>query len=158
VTATAQDAVDNTRSIGVALGSCQVPGAAGPTFTLGENEIEMGMGIHGEPGIWRDTLRPGDAVAEEMLRRVLDDTPASAGKQVSVLMNSLGATPVEELLILYRRIRRLLDGEGYEIVQPLVGHYATSMEMAGASLSLLFLDETRRKLLAAPATCPFWRV
>jgi dihydroxyacetone kinase-like protein len=158
VTRTAQDAVDHTRTIGVALAPCQVPGAAGPTFTIGDDEIEMGMGIHGEPGIWRDKLRPADEIADEMVRRLLADLPAAVSGQVSVLMNSLGATPLEELFILYRRVRQQLTAAGVAIVQPLVGHYVTSMEMAGVSLSLLHLDQARRRLLAAPATCPFWRV
>lgn len=158
VTRAAQDAVDHTRSIGVALSPCLVPGAAAPNFSIGDDEMEMGMGIHGEPGIWRAKLRPADDVADEMVRRVLDDAPPGGAGRVSVLMNSLGATPLEELFILFRRIKARLATAGLEVVQPLVGHYATSMEMAGASLSLLFLDDARAKLLAAPARCPFWQV
>jgi dihydroxyacetone kinase-like protein len=158
VTATAQRTVDNTRTIGVALAPCQVPGSAKPSFVLGENEIEMGMGIHGEPGIWRDTLKPADVIADEMIERLLADRPAGSGNRVSVLVNSLGATPLEELFILYRRAAAQLGGAGLSVVQPLVGHFATSMEMAGASISLCFLDSDTEKLLAAPADCPFWKV
>lgn len=158
VTAIAQKTVDRTRTIGVALSPCQVPGSDKPSFTLGENEIEMGMGIHGEPGIWRDTLREADTIADEMVERLLADKPEAAGKRVSILVNSLGATPLEELFILYRRARAKLEGAGMEIVQPLVGHYATSMEMAGASISLCFVDDEIERLLAAPCRCPFWMV
>ncbi|TCR66133.1 dihydroxyacetone kinase subunit DhaK [Bosea sp. BK604] len=158
VTEIAQRTVDATRTIGVALSPCQVPGAAQPSFTIGEDEIEMGMGIHGEPGIWRDKLRPADAVADEMVQRLLADAPKGRGSRVSVLVNSLGATPLEELLIVYRRVSAKLKGEGIEIVLPLVGHYATSMEMAGLSISLCVLDQEIEALLRKPAASPFWRV
>ncbi len=158
VTAVAAKAVARTRTVGVALASCQVPGAAQPTFTIADDEMEMGMGIHGEPGIWRDKLKPADAIADEMIDRLLADKPDDAGSRVSLLVNSLGATPLEELFILYRRIAQRLEQERIEIVQPLVGRYTTSMEMAGASVSLCFTDSELEELLAAPASCPFWRV
>lgn len=154
----AQKAVDATRTIGVALSACQVPGADKATFTLGDNEMEMGIGIHGEPGIWRDTLRPADTVAGEMIERLLAEKPAGAGNRVSILVNSLGATPLEELFILYRKATSLLKQRNLGVVQPLVGPYVTSMEMGGASISLCFLDDELERLLAAPAECPFWRV
>jgi phosphoenolpyruvate---glycerone phosphotransferase subunit DhaK len=108
VTATAQAAVDACRTIGVALSPCQIPGAAKPTFELGADEIEMGMGIHGEPGIWRDRLRPADEIADEMVRRLLADPVTHKSGRVSVLVNSLSATPLEELFIVYRRVAALL--------------------------------------------------
>lgn len=151
-------AVAATRTIGVALAPCQVPGSDKPTFALADDEIEMGMGIHGEPGIWRDKLRTSDAIAAEMVERILAEKPAGSGSRVSVLVNGLGATPLEELFILYRRVEALLRGSGLEVVQPLVGNFVTSMEMAGASISLCFLDDELERLLAAPAACPFWRV
>lgn len=157
VTRVARKAVDHTRTIGVALSSCQIPGAAAPSFVLAPDEIEMGMGIHGEPGIWRDAIKPADAVADEMTERVLAECPAGV-KSVSVLLNSLGATPLEELFILYRRVAARLRDAKIQITQPLIGHWATSMEMAGVSLSLLFLDDELERLLLAPANCPFWRV
>jgi dihydroxyacetone kinase-like protein len=158
VTAIAQKTVDRTRTIGVALSPCQVPGSDKPSFTLGDNEIEMGMGIHGEPGIWRDQLKPADTIADEMIERLLADKPEGVGSRASILVNSLGATPLEELFILYRRARTKLEAAGIMIVRPLVGHYATSMEMAGASISLCFVDDEIEALLAAPASCPFWTV
>ena len=154
----AQKAVDATRTIGVALAPCRVPGADKPTFSIGDGEMEMGIGIHGEPGIWRAALKPADAVAGEMIERLLAEKPAQNGGRVSILVNSLGATPLEELFILYRRAASDLEARGLEIVQPLVGPYVTSMEMAGASISLCFLDDELERLLAAPASCPFWRV
>lgn len=151
-------AVARTRTIGVALSGCQVPGAAKPSFVLAEDEMEMGMGIHGEPGIWRDKMKPADAVVDEMLERLLAERPAGSNGRVSILVNSLGATPLEELFILYRRADAVLSREGFRIVQPLVGPFVVSMEMAGASISLCFLDDDLEHLLAAPAECPFWRV
>lgn len=158
VTAIAGKAVAATRTIGVALAPCRVPTASAPSFALGEDEIEMGMGIHGEPGIWRDRLKPADAIADEMLDRLLAERPAGHGGRVSILVNSLGATPLEELFILYRRSAARLSQERLEIVQPLVGAFATSMEMAGASISLCFLDDELERLLGTQADCPFWTV
>jgi dihydroxyacetone kinase-like protein len=158
VTDAAARMVAATRSIGVALAPCRVPTASNPTFTLGADEIEMGMGIHGEPGIWRDKLKPADAVADEMLDRLLAERPAGHEGRIAVLLNSLGATPLEELFILYRRIAARLSSDRLEIVMPMVGAFATSMEMAGASLSLCFLDAELEGHLRAPANCPFWTV
>ncbi|WP_412065779.1 dihydroxyacetone kinase subunit DhaK [Rhizobium sp. SYY.PMSO] len=157
VTEIACRTVERTRTLGFALAPCTVPGAAGPTFKLPDGEIEMGMGIHGEPGIWRDRIKPADALADEMVERLLASAPASTGTRVSLLVNSLGATPLEELYILYRRVAAQLGAAGWEIVAPLVGRYTTSMEMAGASLSLCFLDDEIENLLQAPSSCPFWR-
>jgi dihydroxyacetone kinase-like protein len=158
VTRLAQKAADSVRSIGVALSSCTVPQAGRPTFQIGEDEMEMGMGIHGEPGVWRDKLRPADAIAAEMMDRLLADMPVGQGDRVSVLVNSLGATPLEELYILYRTVRARLEGAGAMIVMPLVGRFATSMEMAGATMTLLKLDAELEALLTAPCDCAFWRV
>lgn len=153
----AEKAVSQTRTIGCALSPCQLPGAAAPTFTIAADEIEMGMGIHGEPGIWRDKLRPADDIADEMLDRLLKDTVAIETGRVSVLVNTLGATPLEELFIVYRRVKTTLEASGYEIVRPLVGNFATSMEMAGLSVSLIHLDSELEPLLFAPSNCPFWK-
>jgi len=158
VTRIAAKAVAATRTIGVGLAPCRLPSAAKPSFDLAEDEIEMGIGIHGEPGIWRDRLRPADAIADEMVDRLLADLPAQSGGEASVLVNGLGATPLEELFILYRRIRSRFDQAGLTIAHPLVGNYVTSMEMQGASVSLFHLDEELKALLRAPAECPFWRV
>lgn len=156
VAALARKTVDATVTIGVALTSCTVPEAGKPTFAIGDAEMELGMGIHGEPGIRRGPLMSADSVADEMLARLLEDSGIGKGERVSVLVNSLGATPLEELYILFRRVSKSLEQKGIEIVLPRVGRYATSMEMAGASLSLCRLDGELEDLLRAPARCPFW--
>ena len=148
----------HTRSIGVALSSCHIPGAAGPSFLLGEDEMEMGMGIHGEPGLWRGPVRTADALAEEMADRLLPELSGLGDGRLAVLVNTLGATPVEELYIVYRRLADILAASGHRVVAPLIGAYATSMEMAGLSVSLCALDDELALGLAAPAHCPFWSV
>lgn len=158
VTRVARKAVDAVRSIGVALTPCAVPSAGKPTFELGPDEMEFGMGIHGEPGVYRSALKPADAIADEMLASLLRDMPMQRGERASVLVNSLGATPPEELYILYRRVATELARQGIEIVMPLVGRYATSMEMAGASLTLCRLDDELESLLRQPCQCAFWKV
>ncbi len=154
----ARAAADSVRSIGMALTPCTIPSAGKPTFTLGENEMEMGMGIHGEPGIWRDAIKPADAITDEMMDRLLEDRPLARGDRVSILVNSLGATPAEELYIIYRQAARRLRALGVEPVMPLVGRYATSMEMTGATITILKLDAELEGYLKAPAACAFWTV
>jgi dihydroxyacetone kinase-like protein len=158
VTAVAQKAVDACRSIGVALTPCTVPAVGRPTFVISETEMEIGMGIHGEPGVRRGALKPADAIAEEMLSLLLADMPLQPGDRISVLVNSLGATPPEELYIVYRYVAKKLAGLGVEIVMPLVGRYATSMEMAGMSLTFCKLDAELEALLKAPCDCPYLRI
>lgn len=158
VAAFAQKAVEATRTIGLALTSCIVPGSVGPTFQIADDEIEMGMGIHGEPGIWRGKLKPAGELVEEMLERLLAELPVNEGKRVSILVNGLGATPLDELYIIFAEAKKRLDASGYTIVQPMVGNYVTSMEMAGVSISLLALDDELAHFLAAPADSPFWKI
>ena len=158
VAAVAAHAVARTRTIGLALEPAQVPGADGPTFALGDDEVEMGMGIHGEPGIWRAPMRSADAFVAEMCDRLLAEAPATANTRVLPMINSLGATPLEELLILFRAVAERLQAEGIEMVAPMVGHFATSMEMKGVSLTFSWPDEVLDTLYAAPAECPFWTV
>lgn len=158
VVAVTRKAAAVTRSIGVALSPCQVPTAEAPNFSIADDEMEFGMGIHGEPGIWRAPLRSADDIADEMVDRLLAELVLKHGQRVAVLVNGLGATPLEELYILWRRVAQRLDEAGIPAVSPLIGNFVTSMEMAGASLSLMALDEELEGLLWAPATCPFWRV
>jgi len=158
VTAVAQRAVDACRSIGVALTPCTVPSVGRPTFEISGDEMEIGMGIHGEPGVQRGPLRPADVIAEEMVSYLLADMPLKSGNRISVLVNSLGATPHEELYIVYRYVAKRLKELGVEIVMPLVGRYATSMEMAGMSVTFCKLDEELESLLKAPCDCPFLRI
>lgn len=158
VTRTAQEAADACRTVGVALSPCVVPQAGKATFEIGDHEMEIGMGIHGEPGVRRGALKNADDIAGEMLDIILKDRPIEKGDRVSPLVNSLGATPPEELYILYRILKRRIEAAGGTIVMPLVGRYATSMEMAGVSFTLCWLDDRLERLLKAPADCAFWRV
>jgi len=158
VAGVAQKANDACRSIGVALTPCVVPESGKPSFAIGETEVEFGMGIHGEPGIWRGPLKNADALTDEMLEHLLPELDFARGDRAAVLVNSLGATPAEELYIMYRRVAAALAQRGISAVAPLVGRYATSMEMTGASLTLMKLDAELEALLAAPARCPFWSV
>ncbi|MCF6327480.1 MAG: dihydroxyacetone kinase subunit DhaK [Devosiaceae bacterium] len=158
VTKVAQKAADACHSIGVALSSCTVPQAGKPTFDIGEDEMEMGMGIHGEPGVWRGKLRQADEIADEMLDRLLADKPLVSGDRISFMVNSLGATPPEELYILFRNVKKRFEELNVQIVMPLVGRYATSMEMSGASFTLIKLDDELESHLKEPADCAFWKV
>jgi dihydroxyacetone kinase-like protein len=154
----AQKAADSCRSVGVALTPCTVPCAGRPTFTIGEDEMEIGMGIHGEPGVRRGPLRTADEIVGEMLEMLLADMPLTSGDRVSVLVNSLGATPLEELYIAYRYVAAKLKELGVTVVSPLVGRYATSMEIAGMSVTFSKLDAELEALLKAPCDCPFLKV
>lgn len=158
VTRIAQKTADACRSIGMALTPCTVPQAGKPTFEIGDDEMEMGMGIHGEPGIWRDKLRPADEITAEMVERLLADMPLGRGNRISLMVNSLGATPAEELYIIYAKARAMFGDAGVDIVMPLVGRYATSMEMTGATMTMCKLDDELEALLKAPASCAFWQV
>jgi dihydroxyacetone kinase-like protein len=155
VAAAAQKAVGATRSVGVALTSCTIPAVGHPNFTVGDDEMEIGMGIHGERGVRRGPLRTADEVTDEMLALLLTDMPLGPKDRVSVLVNSLGATPLEELFIVFRRVASSLTKIGTEIVSPLVGRYATSMEMAGMSISFFKVDDELEALLKAPCDSPF---
>lgn len=160
VTATARKVVENTRSMGVALSPCTIPAVGRPNFCIGEDEMELGMGIHGEPGLQRGKLKPAAEIADIMVQRILPDLPFRAGDRVAVLVNGLGATPMEELFILFDTAHDLLRSEGLEIHRTFIGEYATSMEMAGCSITVLRLDEELQQLLDAPAHSPFllqWR-
>lgn len=155
VAAAAQKAADRTRSMGVALSPCTVPAAGKPTFTLGENEMELGMGIHGEPGIKRSEIKTADEIAALMVEAIVNDLPFRSGDEVAILVNGLGATPPEELFVLYRKAHDLLKAKGISIHRALVGEYATSLEMAGASISLLQLDDDLKRWVDAPMFSPF---
>lgn len=156
VKAAAQKAVSNMRSMGVALGSCTLPTVGKPTFSVSEDEMEIGMGIHGEAGVKRCKLQNADKIAADLVDYVANDLPFCKGDEVAVLVNSLGGTPLEELYILYGKIDQLLSEKGIHIYRPYVGRYACSMEMPGASLTLMKLDEELKDLLDAPATTPFF--
>jgi dihydroxyacetone kinase len=156
VVAVTERAAAGTRTMGVALSPCTIPAAGVPTFDLPVGQMEIGMGIHGEPGVRRGPLETADQIADELTRAILDDLPYRSGDEVAVLVNGLGATPKEELYILYRRVARLLADEGLRVHRVWVGEYATSLEMAGASLTLMRLDDELRRLVDAPAETPFF--
>jgi dihydroxyacetone kinase len=156
VVAVTQRAAAGTRTMGVALSPCTIPAAGRPTFELPIGQMEIGMGIHGEPGVRRGPLETADQIADELTSTILADLPYGRGDEVGVLVNGLGATPKEELYILYRAVAGILDGEGLRVHRVWVGEYATSLEMAGASLTLIRLDDELRSLLDAPAETPFF--
>jgi len=149
-------ALAHTRTMGVALGPCTVPASGIPTFTIGDDEMEIGMGIHGERGVRRGKLEPADAIADRLLDAVAAELDLRSGSRVAVMVNGLGATPLEELYILYRRVHQRLAQRGVAVYRPYVGEFATSMEMVGASLTVMQLDNTLIPLLDAPAESPFF--
>lgn len=153
---TALKANANTRTVGVALTACTVPANGRPTFSIAEDELELGLGVHGEPGLRRSKLVPVDDLVNEMLERILADLDYQ-GSEVAVLINGLGATPPEELYIIYRRVRQYLGNTNIRVQRSFVGEYVTSLEMAGASITLMRLDEELLELLDAPADCPMFR-
>ncbi|MFH1880578.1 MAG: dihydroxyacetone kinase subunit DhaK [Bacillota bacterium] len=156
VAAAAQRALDNIRTIGIALSPCIVPEVGKPTFCIKDDEVEIGMGIHGEPGIEVQQMTTADKLTDGMVGKLLGDMPLMAGDTVSVMVNGLGATPQEELLIVYRRVHQLLSQKGVRLILPHIGEYATSMEMAGLSVTFFKLDGELEALLRAPASTPFY--
>jgi phosphoenolpyruvate---glycerone phosphotransferase subunit DhaK len=141
---------DNTRSMGVALAAGSIPETGQPTFELADDEIEVGMGLHGEPGVARGKMLPADALVEQMMARLLADLPFGAGDEVCLLANDLGATTWMELLIVTRQAHRLLAAAGIRVHDTLVGSYCTCQEMAGFSLSLMRLDDDLKRLYDVP--------
>jgi len=157
VTELAQRVNSEGRSMGMALTSCTVPAAGEPTFQLGEDEMEIGIGIHGEPGRERMPLEPADKITERLATAVVDDLPYREGDQVLAFVNGLGGTPVLELYIVYGALKKFLDGRGITIARNLVGPYMTSLEMAGMSITLLRLDDELTRLWDAPVDTPALR-
>ena len=153
----AEDVVEHTATIGIGLAPTILPTTGKPSFELPDGEMEIGIGIHGEPGSRRGPLETADQIAEHFTTALVEDLGLGEGARVAVLVNGLGATPLEELYLLYRRTHQLLTERGIEIVENYVGEYATSLEMAGASISLLELDDARLELLRAPAKSPFFQ-
>ncbi|MCC6957004.1 MAG: dihydroxyacetone kinase subunit DhaK [Anaerolineales bacterium] len=143
--------VDNVRTMGMALTGCTPPGKGSPIFTLAEDEMEMGIGIHGEPGRKRVKLAPANAIVDELFEAVSSDLPFKSGDEVALMINGMGGTPISELYLLYAHAHELCEKKGYKIKRNYVGEYCTSLEMAGFSLTLLKLDPELEALLAAPA-------
>ena len=155
VLAAAQLAKDNTRTVGFALTPCIIPEVGHPNFELAENEMAMGMGIHGEPGVWNGPLKTSREIAEESLATLLGDMPVEAGEEVAILINGLGATSVEELYILSNDVTEILNSKGIKVYKTIVGEYATSMEMMGASISICRMNDELKEYMAHPINTPF---
>jgi phosphoenolpyruvate---glycerone phosphotransferase subunit DhaK len=145
---------DVTRTMGVALTACTPPSKGSPLFELGADEIEMGVGIHGEPGRERKAMASADAIVDELLEAVVTDLPYASGDRVALMVNGLGGTPISELYILYRRAHQSLADRGITVGRSYVNEYCTSLDMAGASLTLVRLDDEIDGLLGAPAEVP----
>lgn len=158
VEAVTREALGNIRTMGAALSSCIVPQVGKPTFSVGDEEVEIGMGIHGEAGIEVRKMMTADELSSCLLQKILEDLPITAGDEVTVMVNGLGATPLEEQMIVYRKIHRELSRLGVNIVAPHIGEFATSMEMAGISLTLFKLNAELKELLLWPAETPFYRI
>jgi dihydroxyacetone kinase-like protein len=144
--------------MGMSLSSCTVPAAGKANFTLGENEMEIGMGIHGEPGTHRDEIKTADEITEHLLGKILKDINIEAGAKVAVMVNGLCSTPQMELYIVNNRVNEVLVEKGIEIYKTFVGEFMTSLEMAGFSISILKLDDELKELLDAPADTPAFKI
>ncbi len=158
VQAAAQKAIDATRSVGVGLAPCTLPANGAPNFEIAPGTMEMGIGHHGEPGVRVEPLGTADAIADAMLAIVLDDHDLGRGDEVCVLVSGLGATPVNELYVLFARIEAELGTRGIGVDRAFVGNYFTSLEMMGASLTVMKLDAELKALLDREAACPALRV
>lgn len=156
VAAVAQKVIDNTRTMGAAISPCTVPAAGTPGFTLGEDEMEVGIGIHGEPGTHRESLKKADEVVDLLLEQILADFDYS-GSQVALMINGAGATPLMELYIINNHVADVLADKGIQVYRTFVGEFMTSLEMQGFSITLLRLDEQLKELLDAPADTPAWK-
>lgn len=155
--AIAEKVNDQTRTFGVAIEPCTVPAKGAPTFTLADDEMEYGVGHHGEAGVAQIKMLPADAVTEKITNEILNDMPLHAGDEVAVLINGLGATPQLELYIVYRKVKQMLDTRGIKVERAFVGEFFTALEMAGFSVTLMKLDAELKSLLDAPADTPAFK-
>ena len=158
VQAIGEKVIGNIRTMGMALTPCTVPMAGKPNFTLNEDEMEMGLGIHGEPGIRKEKMRSADEITEELVDKILTDMPLKSGDEVAVLVNGLGGTPLMELFIMNRKVNEILTGKGIKIYHTNVGNYMTSIEMAGASVTILKLDGELKSYYDAKANTIAYKV
>ena len=156
VQAVAQKVIDNVRTMGMAIKPCIVPAAGTPGFELGEDEMEIGIGIHGEPGTHREALRPADEIVDMLLEKILADIDYN-DSEVAVMINGCGATPLMELFIVNNRVADVLADKGIKVYKTFVGEYMTSIEMEGFSISLLRLDDEMKELLDAEADTPAFK-
>jgi phosphoenolpyruvate---glycerone phosphotransferase subunit DhaK len=152
----AKKANENIRSMGVGLTPCSLPQTGKPSFEIGDDEMEIGLGHHGEPGIEKGPLKPADEVADRLVNEILEDIEIEEGDKVAVLVNGLGSTPYMELFIIFRRVEKLLSERGIKIYRSYVGNYITSLEMGGCSITLMKLDEELEKMIDHPVNTPMF--
>ena len=150
----AEKVIENVRSMGMAVKACTVPAMSRPNFDLAENEVEIGIGIHGEPGVSREQIAPVDAIVDKLLEKILAEGIYDRGDEVAVIVNGMGGTPLMELLIANRHLNKALEDRGIGVYRTLLGNYMTSLDMAGFSISLLKLDDELKALLDAPCDTP----
>ncbi len=150
----AEKVIANVRSMGMALAPCTVPSAGKPSFELPEDEVEIGMGIHGEPGTHREKIRSVEDTTAHLLGKILEEGIYNEGDEVAVLVNGLGATPLQELYLANLTVSKILEDKNIKIAKTYVGNYMTSIDMAGYSVTLLKLDEELKKYLNASADTP----
>ena len=152
----AEKVIETVRSMGMAANACTVPAAGKPTFDLAEDEIEIGIGIHGEPGVHRQQIAPADAIVDALLNKILAEGIYHSGDEVAVIVNGMGGTPLMELYIANRHLNAALCEKGIKVYRTMVGNYMTSLEMEGFSITLLKLDDELKALLDAPCDAPAW--
>jgi dihydroxyacetone kinase-like protein len=150
----AEKVISNVRSMGMALTSCTVPAAGKPSFVLGEDEVEIGCGIHGEPGTHRESIKTVDETTQHLMDKILDEGIYNSGDEVAVMVNGLGGTPLMELYLVNLKVDQILKDKGIKIVKTYVGNYMTSIDMAGYSVSVIKLDDELKNLLSYPANTP----
>ncbi|MCR1897692.1 dihydroxyacetone kinase subunit DhaK [Irregularibacter muris] len=153
----ADKVVKNVRSMGMSLTPCIVPAAGKPSFEIGEDEMEVGLGIHGEPGTHKESIKSADEIADQLLEKILDDMEVKEDEEVAVMVNGLGGTPLMELYIVNREVHKKLGEQGIKVYKTLVGNFMTSLEMAGASISVLKLDDELKELLDGEADTPAFK-
>lgn len=157
VVAAAEKCNDVTRTMGVAMSSATLPSKGGPIFEMEDGDMEIGMGIHGEPGVRRGKIEPADEVIDQIMEPILADLPYQKGDEVYVLVNSLGATPLMDLHICFRQVAQILEEKGIKIYKSLIGSFASSMDMAGMSVTLVKLDPELKELLDYPCDTPYFK-
>ncbi len=153
----AEKVIANVRSMGMALTPCTVPAAGKPSFTLAEDEMEIGIGIHGEPGTHREKIKPADEIVEHLMEKIINDLPYKENDEVAVMINGLGATPLMELYVANRKVAEILESKKIKVYKTYVGEFMTSLEMSGFSITMLKLDEELKTLLDAKADTPAFK-
>jgi dihydroxyacetone kinase-like protein len=145
------------RSMGMALTPCITPASGEPSFELGEDEVEIGIGIHGEPGRFREKIGPASQIAERLMTPILEDLPFSSGDSVLAFVNGMGGTPLVELYVMYAEVAKIAAAHGLKLERNLIGNYITSLEMQGCSITLLKLDDEFKRYWDAPVNTPALR-